>query len=129
MAAWSEPRNRRSGAQPPPRPDYRGWRKSLVGSRSPCADPASVAAAVIDIVNKPFGTRPFRIHIDPSQDGAELVNGVADRVRAEMFRNIGLADLLKPVDNARAEIAAGNRADETERKRKQTRAPKLIFSG
>jgi NAD(P)-dependent dehydrogenase (short-subunit alcohol dehydrogenase family) len=82
------------------------------------ADPASVAAAVVDIVNKPFGTRPFRIHIDPSQDGAEIVNGVADRVRAEMFRNIGLADLLKPVDNARAKIAAGNRADETEQKPK-----------
>ncbi|WP_455274657.1 SDR family oxidoreductase [Rhizobium herbae] len=64
------------------------------------ADPASVAAAIVDIVNKPFGTRPFRIHIDPSQDGAEIVNGVADRVRAELFRNIGLADLLKPVDNA-----------------------------
>ncbi|CAN7627889.1 SDR family oxidoreductase [Pararhizobium sp. LjRoot235] len=81
------------------------------------ADPASVAAAVVDIVNKPFGTRPFRIHIDPSQDGAEIVNGVADRVRAEMFRNIGLADLLKPVDNTRAKIAAGNRA-ETEQKPK-----------
>lgn len=64
------------------------------------ADPASVAAAVVDIVNRPFGTRPFRVHIDPSQDGAEIVNGVADRVRAEMFRNIGLSDLLKPVDNA-----------------------------
>ncbi len=64
------------------------------------ADPAFVAAAVVDIVNKPFGTRPFRVHIDPSQDGAEIVNGVADRVRAEMFRNIGLADLLKPVNNA-----------------------------
>jgi len=64
------------------------------------ADPASVAAAVVDIVNRPFGTRPFRVHVDPSQDGAEIVNGVADRVRAEMFRNIGLQDLLKPVDNA-----------------------------
>jgi NAD(P)-dependent dehydrogenase (short-subunit alcohol dehydrogenase family) len=64
------------------------------------ADPASVAAAIVDIVNRPFGARPFRVHIDPSQDGAEIVNGVADRVRAEMFRNIGLSDLLKPVDNA-----------------------------
>lgn len=45
-------------------------------------------------------------------------SAVADRVRAEMFRNIGLADLLKPVDNARAKIAAGNRADETEQKPK-----------
>lgn len=33
--------------------------------------------------------------IDPSQDGAEIVNGVADRVRAEMYRRIGLEDLLK----------------------------------
>ena len=60
------------------------------------ADPASVAVAVVDIVNKPFGTRPFRVHIDPSQDGAEIVNGVADRVRAEMFRRIGIEDLLSP---------------------------------
>ncbi|MGO7041957.1 SDR family oxidoreductase [Rhizobium acaciae] len=43
-----------------------------------------------------FGTRPFRVHIDPSEDGAEIVNGVADRVRAELFRRIGLEDLLKP---------------------------------
>jgi hypothetical protein len=34
--------------------------------------------------------------VDPSQDGAEIVNGVADRVRAEMFRRIGLEDLLHP---------------------------------
>jgi hypothetical protein len=44
----------------------------------------------------PFGTRPFRVHIDPAQDGAEIVNGVADRVRAELLRNMGLADLLTP---------------------------------
>jgi hypothetical protein len=43
-----------------------------------------------------FGKRPFRTHIDPSQDGCEIVNGVADRVRAEMFRRIGLEDLLSP---------------------------------
>lgn len=32
----------------------------------------------------------------PSEDGAEIVNGVADRVRAELFRRIGIEDLLKP---------------------------------
>jgi hypothetical protein len=47
-----------------------------------------------------FGQRPFRIHVDPSQDGAEIVNGVADRVRAELFRRIGIADLLSPRDTA-----------------------------
>ncbi|HEY0121188.1 MAG TPA: SDR family oxidoreductase [Rhizobium sp.] len=61
------------------------------------ADAGEVAVAIVDVVGKPFGTRPFRVHVDPSQDGAEIVNGVADRVRAEMFRRIGLEDLLKPV--------------------------------
>ena len=60
------------------------------------ADAASVATAIVDIVDMPFGSRPFRTHIDPSEDGAEIVNGVADRVRAELFRRIGLEDLLKP---------------------------------
>ena len=60
------------------------------------ADAGSVAVAIVDVVAMPFGTRPFRVHVDPSQDGAEIVNGVADSVRAEMFRNIGLQDLLKP---------------------------------
>ncbi|MBY5758397.1 SDR family oxidoreductase [Rhizobium leguminosarum] len=60
------------------------------------ADAGAVAAAIVNVVGKPFGTRPFRVHIDPSQDGAEIVNGVADRVRAELFRRIGLEDLLKP---------------------------------
>jgi NAD(P)-dependent dehydrogenase (short-subunit alcohol dehydrogenase family) len=60
------------------------------------ADAASVAAAIVEVVGLPFGKRPFRTHVDPSQDGAEIVNGVAYRVRAEMFRCIGLEDLLSP---------------------------------
>lgn len=60
------------------------------------ADAGEVAVAIVDVVGKPFGKRPFRVHVDPSRDGAEIVNGVADRVRAEMFRRIGLEDLLKP---------------------------------
>jgi NAD(P)-dependent dehydrogenase (short-subunit alcohol dehydrogenase family) len=60
------------------------------------ADAGSVASAIVNVVNAPFGKRPFRVHVDPSQDGAEIVNGVADRVRAEMFRRIGLEDLLRP---------------------------------
>lgn len=60
------------------------------------ADAGEVAKAIAGVVDMPFGTRPFRVHIDPSEDGAEIVNGVADRVRAELFRRIGLADLLKP---------------------------------
>jgi NAD(P)-dependent dehydrogenase (short-subunit alcohol dehydrogenase family) len=60
------------------------------------ADPESVAEAIVEIVGTPFGKRPFRVHVDPAEDGAEIVNGVADRVRAELLRAIGLGDLLKP---------------------------------
>ncbi|AZF03051.1 SDR family oxidoreductase [Pseudomonas sp. R5-89-07] len=60
------------------------------------ADVREVARAIVEVVGLPFGTRPLRRHIDPSEDGCEVVNGVADRVRAEMFRRIGLQDLLKP---------------------------------
>ena len=62
----------------------------------PDADVSAVAEAIVHVVDLPFGRRPFRVHIDPANDGAEVVNGVADRVRAELLRNIGLADLLKP---------------------------------
>lgn len=61
------------------------------------ADPSAVAREIVAVVNAPFGKRPFRVHIDPSEDGAEIVNGMADRVRSEMFRRIGLEDLLSPV--------------------------------
>ena len=60
------------------------------------ADVARVAEAIVAVVGAPFGTRPFRVHIDPSGDGAEIVNGMADRVRAELLRRIGLADILHP---------------------------------
>ena len=60
------------------------------------ADPAAVAQAIVRVVDAPFGKRPYRVHVDPSQDGAEIVHGVGDRVRAELLRRIGLADTLKP---------------------------------
>lgn len=60
------------------------------------ADPEAVGRAIVEIVAMPHGQRPFRIHIDPSEDGAEIVNGVADRVRAQLLERIGLSDLLHP---------------------------------
>ena len=64
------------------------------------ADVSAVADAVVRVVDAPFGKRPFRVHIDPTQDGAEVVNAVSDRVRAELLRRIGLGDLLTPRDVA-----------------------------
>src|SRR6266403_200106 len=62
------------------------------------ADVSAVAEAIVKVVDLPFGKRPFRVHIDPAQDGAEIVNGVADRVRIELLRRMGLEDLLKPAN-------------------------------
>ena len=70
--------------------------KGLASLEPADADVGAVAEAVVKVVDTPFGRRPFRTHVDPSQDGCEIVNGVADRVRAEMFRRIGLEDLLSP---------------------------------
>jgi NAD(P)-dependent dehydrogenase (short-subunit alcohol dehydrogenase family) len=60
------------------------------------ADVQAVADAIVKVVDAPFGKRPFRVHVDPSSDGCEEVNGVADRMRAELLQRIGLSDLLKP---------------------------------
>ncbi|OOG41583.1 SDR family oxidoreductase [Rhodanobacter sp. C05] len=76
--------------------------KGLASLEPADADAATVADAIVKVVDMPFGQRPFRTHIDPSQDGCEIVNGVADRVRAEMLRRIGLEDLLRPQVKAAA---------------------------
>jgi NAD(P)-dependent dehydrogenase (short-subunit alcohol dehydrogenase family) len=60
------------------------------------ADVAEVAKAIVTVVDTEKGRRPFRVHIDPSDDGAAVVNAVADRVRAEFLRRVGLDDLLHP---------------------------------
>jgi NAD(P)-dependent dehydrogenase (short-subunit alcohol dehydrogenase family) len=60
------------------------------------ADPGAVAGAIASIVDTPFGERPFRVHIDPSEDGAAVAFAVIDRVRAEMLHRVGFSDLLKP---------------------------------
>jgi NAD(P)-dependent dehydrogenase (short-subunit alcohol dehydrogenase family) len=60
------------------------------------ADPDEVARAVVRVVGTPKGQRPFRVHIDPANDGAEEVNAVGDRVRVEFYQRVGLADLLRP---------------------------------
>jgi NAD(P)-dependent dehydrogenase (short-subunit alcohol dehydrogenase family) len=70
--------------------------KGLAGLEPADADPSEVARQIVRVVDLPFGERPFRVHVDPSQDGAEVVNGVADRMRREMYRNIGLEELLHP---------------------------------
>lgn len=68
-----------------------------VGARLAELEPAwasvsAVADAIVDVVGaaKP----PFRVHIDPSDDGVAVVNAVADRVRSEFLNRVGLPDLV-----------------------------------
>lgn len=69
---------------------------NLAAAEPDDADPASVARAIVEVVGAAYGTRPFRVHIDPSDDGCAVVATVADRIRAEFLRRIGLGDLLTP---------------------------------
>ena len=62
----------------------------------PDADVGEVADAIVNVVGAPFGKRPFRVHVDPSQDGADVGFAVLDRVRAEMLHRVGMGDLLAP---------------------------------
>jgi len=54
---------------------------------------------VADAIVRAVDERPFRVHVDPSRDGSEVVSAVADRIRAEFFRRVGLDDLLTPGSN------------------------------
>jgi NAD(P)-dependent dehydrogenase (short-subunit alcohol dehydrogenase family) len=81
---------------------YKGFADDVLKGFSsivpPDANVEGVADAIVKVVDAPFGKRPFRVHYDPSQDGAEVVNMVLDRVRAELLRRIGLTDVLTPRD-------------------------------
>ena len=81
-------------------------RKGFASIVPPDADVAAVSDAMVKVVGLPFGKRPFRVHVDPTQDGAEVVNAVSDRVRAELLRRIGLTDLLTPRVLSKSQSAA-----------------------
>jgi hypothetical protein len=59
----------------------------------------AVADAVVTAVNAPPGRRPYRVHVDPSRNGGEIVSTVADRIRAEFLYRAGLEDLLTPTSS------------------------------
>ena len=68
----------------------------LAALQPPGADVSLVADAVVRVVDLPYGERPFRVHVDPLDDGSLEVSEVADRIRARFLARIGLADLLTP---------------------------------
>jgi NAD(P)-dependent dehydrogenase (short-subunit alcohol dehydrogenase family) len=58
------------------------------------ADPSEVARQIVKVVDMQKGSRPFRVYVDPADDGAEDVFRVGDRVRQWFYQRIGLSDLL-----------------------------------
>jgi NAD(P)-dependent dehydrogenase (short-subunit alcohol dehydrogenase family) len=64
------------------------------------ADPQEIAREMARVVGLPKGARPFRVVIDPADDGAGVVYAVGDRIRQEFYQRIGLEDLLGPTTAA-----------------------------
>ncbi|GAA0701907.1 SDR family oxidoreductase [Streptomyces malaysiensis subsp. malaysiensis] len=64
------------------------------------ADASMVSDEIARIVAMPPGQRPYRVHIDPANDGSEEVSNVADRIRNEFLTRVGLTDLLTVKPNA-----------------------------
>ena len=69
-------------------------RPKLAALAPPGADVSKVADKIAEIVGLPAGERPFRVHIDPNRNGSEVVAAVADRIRADFYRRLGIDDLL-----------------------------------
>lgn len=69
----------------------------------PDAEPSQVARRSRRSSIFPRGERPFRVHIDPADNGAEEVGAIAVAIRARFYHRIGMTDLLHPViDDAAA---------------------------
>ena len=58
------------------------------------ADAGEVARQIARVVDTPRGKCPFRIYVDPADDGAEDVFRVGDRIRQWFYQRIGYSDLL-----------------------------------
>src|SRR5258708_25558767 len=79
---------------------YKGYEKKIQEAFAaivpPDADAGAVAEAIVKVVDAAFCKRPFRRHVDPTQDGADVAFAVRDRVRTEMLHPLGLTALLTP---------------------------------
>jgi NAD(P)-dependent dehydrogenase (short-subunit alcohol dehydrogenase family) len=77
---------------------YAGLMDQVAAKLAALAPPDAHASMVSDqiarIVAQPEGQRPYRVHIDPADDGSAEVSEVADRIRREFLTRVGLADLL-----------------------------------
>jgi NAD(P)-dependent dehydrogenase (short-subunit alcohol dehydrogenase family) len=78
--------------------DYGELREQMAGRLAAIFPPDrgvdEVADEIARVIDLPAAQRPFRVHIDPSLDGSDVVSTVYDRVRAEFYHRIAIADLL-----------------------------------
>lgn len=59
------------------------------------ADPSIVADALVVLSEVPRGMKPYRVTVDPADDGGKEAAAVVDRFGADFYRRIGLESLLK----------------------------------
>jgi len=71
-------------------------KNALAKTVPPDADPSVVGKIVADIVDTAVGKRPYRVFVDPADDGAAVSFPVIDRVRSQFLQRIGFAELLHP---------------------------------
>ena len=77
---------------------YKGYRQRILDGHVRVepedSDPQDVARAIVDVVDKPYGKRPFRVHVGTEADRSHLVNPVADFAREQTIKDMDLKDLL-----------------------------------
>lgn len=56
----------------------------------------SVGRAVKDVLDLPFGEKPFRISIDPQAKGTDEIELLISNKQLSFFQGLGIADLIKP---------------------------------
>ena len=59
------------------------------------ADPVLVADALAKAIASPRGKKPFRLFVDPAEDGTEAATLIIDRIGNEFYRRVGLGQLLQ----------------------------------
>lgn len=76
-----------------------GWEDRCMAGASKMApedaDPQLVADAVVDVAGMERGKRPFRVHVEPDDGGAEACNAVRDWVRKRYVTRMDCAELLE----------------------------------
>lgn len=58
------------------------------------SDPEDVARAIVDVVGKPYGKRPFRVHVGTEADRSHVVDPIADFAREQTIKDMDLKNLL-----------------------------------